>query len=257
MYCLNCWRWIAAKPGPDLGSWRRWNGGCTSGLPPMTCGNASKHVSEQAGRNQGMWTMCDLNKLIVRLMVAICLSFNLAASQPGAAQRSIGSRKLSSDLVQRVRREGSDSRVKVVVQFNEMPAPLIDGLLTKFAARVTHRLSALNMGVIEIPVNAVEALASQKEVRYLSPDRPISTFGHIETTTGTAAVREQTNTLLGELITTTTVFDGSGIAIAIVDSGIDARHSAFRDHNGLSRVILSRGFTGGNPPDDPYRPGKN
>src|SRR2546423_7845973 len=116
-----------------------------------------------------MLTMCDLNKLIVRLMVAICLSINLAASPPGAAQsRPTGSRKLSADLVQRVRGEGSDSRVKVVVQFNEMPASLIDGLLAKFAARVMRRLTALNMRVIEIPVNAVEALASQKEVRTMS-----------------------------------------------------------------------------------------
>jgi len=74
--------------------------------------------------------MYDANKLIVRLMVVVCLSINLAAGQPGAAQsRPTGSRKISSDLVQRVRSEGSDSRVKVVVQFNEMPPPLVDGLL--------------------------------------------------------------------------------------------------------------------------------
>src|SRR5256714_4070562 len=181
-----------------------------------------------------MLTMCDAKKLMVRLTVVVCLSINLAAAQPEAAQSSpTGSRKISSDLIQRTRSEGADTRVKVVVQFNEMPATLIDGLLSRFAARVTRKLSALNMRVIELPVNAVEALASQKEVRYLSPDRPIDMLGHVETTTGTAAVREQTNTLLGGLITTPTVFDGSGIAIAIVDSGINAGHSAFRAQPGL------------------------
>src|SRR5205807_9921096 len=114
-----------------------------------------------------------------------------------------------------------DARVRVVVQFNEIPPPFIDGLLSRYTARVTGRLSALNMRVIEIPVRAVEALALQKEVRYLSPDRPIATFGHIETTTGTTAARQQTSTLAGGLVTTTNAFDGSGIAIAIVDSGID------------------------------------
>src|SRR6266513_333190 len=152
---------------------------------------------EQADINEGMLTMYDAKKLIVRLMVAIWISISLAAGQPGAAQsRPNSSRKTSPDLVQRVRSEGSDSRIKVVVQFNEMPPPLIDGLLSRYAAKVTRRLSTLNMRVIEIPVNAVEALSSQKEVRYLSPDRPIAGLGHIETATGTAAVREQTNTLL-------------------------------------------------------------
>jgi len=82
--------------------------------------------------------MYDAKKLIVRLMVAICLSINLVAVQPGAAQaKLIGSRKISSDLIQAVRSQGSDSRVKVVVQFNEMPATPIDDLLSRNAARVT------------------------------------------------------------------------------------------------------------------------
>src|SRR5207248_11087202 len=100
--------------------------------------------------------------------------------------------------------------------------------------------------------NAVEALASHKEVRYLSPDREVAALGHIETTTGTAAARQQTNTLLDGLVTTTSVLDGSGIAIAIVDSGIDVAHSAFRVQNGSNRVIVSRDFTGENRTDDPY-----
>src|SRR5204862_1534828 len=116
----------------------------------------------------------DAKKLMIQLTVVVCLSINLADVQPRAAQSNpTGSRKISSDLIQRARSEGGDVRVKLVVQFNEMPATLIDDLLSRFAAKVTRKLSALNMRVIELPVNAVEALASQKEVRYLSPDRPI------------------------------------------------------------------------------------
>src|SRR5207244_1844878 len=203
--------------------------------------------------NEGTLTMYDANKLIVRLMFVILLIVNLAAGLPSAAQsRPSGARKISSGLVQRVRGAGGDSRVKVVVQFTEIPAPLIDGLLSRYTANVTGRLSALNMRVIEIPLRAVEALALQKEVRYLSADRPIATLGHIETTTGTTAARQQTSALPGGIVTATNVFDGSGIAIAIVDSGIDITHSAFRDQNGSSRVILSRDFTGENRTDDPY-----
>src|SRR5438128_8128620 len=126
--------------------------------------------------NEGTLTMYDANKLIVRLMLVICFSVNLAAGQPCAAQsRPSGARKISSDLVQRVRGAGGDSRIKVVVQFNEIPAPLIDGLLSRYTANVTGRLSALNMRVMEIPVRAVERRAWQKELRYSAPDRPPAT----------------------------------------------------------------------------------
>jgi len=37
-----------------------------------------------------------------------------------------------------------------------------------------------------------------------------------------------------------------------VDSGIDAGHVAFRNNLGISRVILSRDFTGENRTDDVY-----
>ncbi|HEY0346703.1 MAG TPA: hypothetical protein VGC60_00990, partial [Pyrinomonadaceae bacterium] len=66
-----------------------------------------------------MLTMYDAKKLIVRLTVVVCLSINLAAAHPGAAQSiPTRSRKLSSDLIQQMRSERGDARVKVVIQFN-------------------------------------------------------------------------------------------------------------------------------------------
>jgi len=99
-----------------------------------------------------------------------------------------------------MRSEGGDARVKVVIQFNEMPAALIDGVLSRFAARVTRKLSALNMRVIELPVNAVEALASQKEVRYLSPDRPIAMLGQLKQRPEPRPCASRPTHLLGGLI---------------------------------------------------------
>src|SRR5207237_3599304 len=49
-----------------------------------------------------------------------------------------------------------------------------------------------------------------------------------------------------------TSLDGNGISIAILDSGIDVNHYSFRNSLGLSRVIVSRDFTGENRTDDPY-----
>jgi subtilisin family serine protease len=54
------------------------------------------------------------------------------------------------------------------------------------------------------------------------------------------------------LITIRTVYDGRGIGIAILDSGIDVQHATFRGQPGLSRVVVSRDFTGENRTDDVY-----
>src|ERR1051326_6849097 len=197
--------------------------------------------------------MRERNRLMLSLLVAISLAINLPGLSSSIAQsRSNPVRKISSDLRQRLQRERGESKAKVIVQFDESSAQRIDNVLAGYGANVTRRLAALKMRVVELPLSAVEELAARREVRYISPDRPIGAFGHLETTTGTSSVRTQTTSLLGGLLTTTTTFDGRGIGIAIIDSGIDSSHAAFRNEAGLSRVIVSQDFTGDNRTDDPY-----
>ncbi|MET0647192.1 MAG: S8 family serine peptidase [Pyrinomonadaceae bacterium] len=48
-------------------------------------------------------------------------------------------------------------------------------------------------------------------------------------------------------------YDGTGIGIAVLDSGLDPNHTVFTSESGsASRVALSRDFTGENRTDDPY-----
>src|SRR5262249_9913628 len=49
-----------------------------------------------------------------------------------------------------------------------------------------------------------------------------------------------------------TKFDGTGIGIAIVDSGIDTDHRSFLNRNNFVRVVYSEDFTGEGRTDDPY-----
>ena len=170
---------------------------------------------------------------------------------PRAQTELTVSSKISPDLAERVSGGQGLSRANVIIQFNEGASHQLDSLLISNGATVTRRLDNLNASVVTLPLNAVRALATHHGVRYISPDRPLASSGHITNTTGTEAVRVQRATSLGGLITTTT-FDGSGVGIAIIDSGIDGNHLAFRDQNGLSRVILSRDFTGENRTDDVY-----
>src|SRR6476660_2284298 len=120
-----------------------------------------------------------------------------------AADSSHSRSKTSPDLIQPRR----DKRVSVIVQFNSSSPTIIDSILNTLGARVTRRLNAINMRALDLPLGAVLALASQKEVRFLSPDRQIASFGHLETTTGTADARVQTTTAPGGLTPTSTTYD--------------------------------------------------
>src|SRR4029453_4085259 len=79
----------------------------------------------------------------------------------------------------------------------------------------------------------------------------VQSMGHLSRPPRADAIRLQTTTnLLGQ--TTITSLDGSGIGIAVMDSGMDLNHKSFLGHNGLSRIVYSKDFTGENRVDDPY-----
>src|SRR5205085_3781028 len=69
------------------------------------------------------------------------------------------------------------------------------------------------------------------------------------------AVRQQTRTtttLLGGTTTTSYTLDGTGIGIAVLDSGIDITHKAFLGNDDRLRIVVNKDFTGEGRTDDPY-----
>ncbi|HMF55691.1 MAG TPA: S8 family peptidase, partial [Pyrinomonadaceae bacterium] len=159
-------------------------------------------------------------------------------------------KKISPDLRAKLDNPQPGERINVIIQFNESNlAP--DALLYSLGAGGLRKLHVLNANVLSLPLAAVTALATRSEVRYISLDRQTVAAGHVTTTTGADAVRVQTSlSLLG--LTTTYALDGTGIGIAVVDSGIDQNHKAFSDQLGLSRIIVNQDFTGEGRTDDPY-----
>ena len=52
--------------------------------------------------------------------------------------------------------------------------------------------------------------------------------------------------------TNTSGLDGTGIGIAVLDSGIDTGHRSFTDKDNKLRVVVNRDFTGEGRTNDPY-----
>ena len=153
--------------------------------------------------------------------------------------------RISPDLLELARDpEAGGRRVRVILQeragLDALPA---SGLGAEVKTR--GRFDSLGARVVELPARLVERLSEQKGVRFLSLDRETTGFGHVTRTTGTDAVREAAGTNVSGL-------DGTGIGIAVLDSGIDTGHTKFLDRSNGLRVVVSRDFTGEGRTDDPF-----
>src|SRR5258705_5108784 len=156
--------------------------------------------------------------------------------------------KISADLRELTQSSGSDKgRVNVILQVDDVKSGELNDFFKRYGVEVNTRMAQLGTLKIDVPVKALEELAARNDVRHLSADREVRAFGHVSNTTGADAVRQQT-TALSQSYT----LDGSGIGIAILDSGIDIDHKSFLAVNNSVRVVFSKDFTGENRIDDAY-----
>jgi subtilisin family serine protease len=97
----------------------------------------------------------------------------------------------------------------------------------------------------KLPAVLVNALAARPDVVHIALDRPTRLLGHLETTTGAAEARNEGYPGSGPI-------NGSGIGIAILDSGIDSSHHSFGAPGQQCRVIANVDFTGEGTYNDLY-----
>src|SRR5215207_4340544 len=156
--------------------------------------------------------------------------------------------KVSSALRERAGRgkDGGETE-QVVVRLNGKMSGGLNSLLSRNGAHVKKELKALGMAVVELPLSAVEELASFEEVSFVSADAETEVLGHVSKATGAAAAAAQT-------YSTVTKLDGTGVGIAVIDSGVYDQHADFLDAAGTaSRVVFNKNFvTTEARTDDPY-----
>ena len=166
---------------------------------------------------------------------------------PAFAARG-GKAGIATDLAQATHEGSPSNTIRLVVSLDGAD-PLfvanrveeLGGVVRKYFRHVDHML-------VELPLESVGALSEVEGIDYIAPDREVGgVASQLETTTGASLAYS-----LGGM-TTTSGLDGSGITVAVLDSGIDPNHSDLRNNaSGRSRVILSMDFTGSGSLDDPY-----
>ncbi|HEX8561111.1 MAG TPA: S8 family serine peptidase [Pyrinomonadaceae bacterium] len=168
-----------------------------------------------------------------------------------SAEEAVNRDKVSAALRERAREgrrgRGAGEPVQVVIQLKGKMSGGLNALLNSNGAHVRRELRNLGMAVVELPASAVEALASFDEISYASLDAETEALGHISKTTGADAALAQTYSGISQL-------NGTGVGIAVVDSGVYDQHAAFLDAAGTaSRVVFNKNFvTTESRTDDPY-----
>src|ERR1051325_4613529 len=181
--------------------------------------------------------------VLFSLCSALFISTNTRA-RAASTLTSTTSSKISPDLQQLLLSGYGDTRVKVIVQSTSTSTSLLGGLLNTVGGLVVSVLSNVNLRIVDVQVNSVPVLATDPSVSYISLDAQVGSSGHITNTTGTQQVRAQ-KSLLG----LDNTLDGSGVTIAILDSGIDSTHKSFAT---TGKIKFSKDFTGENRTDDPW-----
>ena len=140
-------------------------------------------------------------------------------------------------------------RADVIVQSEGPWNFALDTLVLILGGRVKQTYGNLNMRAVEMPLGNILTLVASLQVSYVSIDRKVSVLGHVASTTGADSVTPSDTGTAG--------LDGTGIGIAVVDSGLYSAHRSFSGKTNNLRVVVSKDFTGEGRTDDPYGHGSH
>jgi serine protease AprX len=141
-------------------------------------------------------------------------------------------KKFSADLQQRA---GANGMVDIIVQYQQMPGSSHLKAMQDGGATIKSKLHTIHGVAMRVPASMLPVLAKNPNVAYITPDRPVSLASSNE---------DYTTAIEKDLAVAQFAFNGNGIGVAVIDSGI-ADHPDLHNANGTSRVVYSQSFVAG------------
>jgi len=127
----------------------------------------------------------------------------------------------------------ANETVKVIVQYKRVPEAAQESRVQRLGARLSHRLHTVKGIALTIPVNALPALEADPDVLSVSVDHPMKGLDDI------------TDVATGMPSAWAAGYNGAGIGVAVIDSGINDNHPDLWDSTETtSRVVYHQDFTG-------------
>src|SRR6266568_2167414 len=142
--------------------------------------------------------------------------------------------KLSNDL-DALKGSHNGASVDVIIQFNQTPTAAHHQKVQNKGGVLKTKLDFIKGAHYSVPVESLDALADDPDVVYISPDRRLN--GALDQTA--AAVNANVAWQAG--------WDGTGIGVAVIDSGINDHPDLYSTGGGGGklRILYSQDFVGG------------
>ena len=187
-----------------------------------------------------MWTSMDHNnpqaagtsagitawgKKLFGMVTLLALALSFALSLPLAGQSNHKS-KMADELS----RADRNSMVDVIIQYNQMPTEAHHQKVRNKGGVLQRELHVIKAGHYTVPASALAELANDPDVAYIAPNRSLS--GSLDLTA--AAVGAPT-------AWTNYGLDGTGIGVAVIDSGIHSGVNDFKNSTSTTYACTQNG----------------
>jgi serine protease AprX len=169
-----------------------------------------------------------------RLSILLLATSTAFAQQSGQHSGSFPN-TMNSEVQQFVRGVGlnSTSPVKVIVRYKQVPSAATMTRMQGMGGRLSNRLDLVRGASFSVPANALSALANDPEVESVSLDHPLKSMD------------DYTDAAMNVSAAWNAGYDGSGIGVAVIDSGINDNNADLWDStDSYSRVVYHQDFTG-------------
>jgi serine protease AprX len=171
----------------------------------------------------------------------LALIFVVSATSAEAA----GSRKLTSADFPKSHKFAADfdgfalnddGTVSVIIQFNQTPQARHFEQLAQHGGKMKFSLERINGAAYRIPVKELAWLEQHPDVAYVSPDRP-----------NKVASDEDIAAVEGDIARQQYGLDGTGVGIAVIDSGVFGHDDLKNAAGTASRIVYNESFIPGDP----------
>src|SRR5260370_20203936 len=141
--------------------------------------------------------------LVLMLVLATGMAFGQSRIAP----------ELSGRLAKAQQGSSKDETVKVIVQYNQVPSPANYATMQGRGAHLNAKLHGINAAAFTIPLSALSALANDSDVAFVTLDHPLK------------GMDDYTDAAMNVSTAWNSGYNGAGIGVAVIDSGINDRHA--------------------------------
>jgi serine protease AprX len=188
----------------------------------------STQKSKTSGRNErhsAAWG----KRLGMTLLLATGMAFGQRAASVNA-HAHFGP-ELSTMLAHAKRGSAKGQMVRVIVQYKQVPSAAHYATMQGRGGHLHTRLHMIKGASFTIPVSALPILEADPEIASVTIDHPMN------------AADETTDQAIGATSAWNSGFNGAGVTVAVIDSGVNDNHPDLQGPNG-SRVLYHQDFTG-------------